>query len=278
LSEPAQHNGPLHSGIPGVVRLPDDEWQFYPSTDLNSNRRLLVRRRTEDLYLWHAHELFSVLIGDEALAGRIQCLFPLRDRFLQAWGLFPEWPLGRYMGIDRAERARRLEVIFGDNPLVIEPSLASIPRNIYAQLRHALIYTHKPLVRGHGDVDLALIQIPWQLPDEHLLPLVCDYIRYLRTGCMVSALLKTGGKGGLLDRRQQELIRIGRYRLFAANRFNLECTKEAASLDVRSDGRIFTRAKRFIDSLSPRRWSLLNKTLSAFIEGVLGNGRDGLSR
>ena len=278
MSELAQNNGPLHSGLPGVVHLPDDDWQFYPSTDPTSTGRLLVRRRMEDLFLWHTHEVFSVLIGDEVRAGRVQCLPSLRNTFHEARTLYPEWPLRRYMSIDCEERRRRIELIFGDIPLVIEPALDAIPPDIYAQLRDALIYTHKPLVRGQGNVDLALIQIPQQLPLEHLLPLVCDYIRYLRTGRMVSTPVKTGGKGGLLDRRQQELIRIGRYRLFAANRFNLECTKEAASLDVRSDGRIFIRAKRFIDSLCPRRWGLLNKTLSAFIEGGLGNGRDGLGR
>jgi hypothetical protein len=273
-----QDNSPLHSGFPGVVRLPDDDWQFYPSTDLDSNRRLLARRRMEDLFLWHMYELFSVLIGDEVRAGQLQCLPSLRDTFSQARSLYPEWPERRYMSIEREERKRRIELIFGGSPLVIEPTLDAIPPDIYERLKHALVFTHKPLVRGQGDVDLALIQIPWQLPLEQLLPLVCDYIRYLRTGRMVSTPVKTGGKGGLIDRRQQELIRIGRYRLFAANRFNLECTKEAALLDIRSDGRIFGRAKRFIDLLYPRRWTLLGSALCAFIAGPFGNGRDGGER
>jgi hypothetical protein len=174
-----ENNNPLHSGIPDVVRLPDDEWQFYPSTDPNSTRRLLVRRRMEDLYLWHTHELFCVLLGEEVRASHVQCLPALRDTFNEAQTLYPEWPDRRYMSIEREERKRRIELIFGDTPLVIEPKLAVIPGDIYERLRHALIYTHRPLIPGQNDVDLLVLQIPWRLPLEHLLPLVCDYIRLL---------------------------------------------------------------------------------------------------
>jgi hypothetical protein len=222
----------------------------------------------EDLYLWNAFELFSVLIGDEVQSGPGQCLPVLRDTFCEARSLYPEWPERRYMSIDREERKRRIEIIFGDVPLAVEPALNDVPPDIYQRLVRALAAGYPPLIRGRSDVDLLLVKVPWNLPPEHLLPLVGDYLRILRAQRPVASPIKTGGPAGLIARRQRELALLGQYRLYRANRFDLERTKLAAHLDIRSSGKSFRAARRFVESLFPRRWDMLNGTLGLYRRGL----------
>ena len=104
----------------------------------------------------------------------------MRNSFYQFWALYPEWLQTAYFSIERTERRRRIELIFGDVPLAVEPTLSEIPLDIYPRLLRAIAAGKPPLIQGRGDVDLILLKVFWNLPLEHTLTLIGDYLRVLR--------------------------------------------------------------------------------------------------
>ena len=75
-------------------------------------------------------------------------------------------------------------------------------------------------------------------------------------------LNKPVGRGEIKYRRERELIRLGEYRLFEANGFDLELTRQAARLPPGKTGRTFYASRKFVESLFPRRWALFNQLLT----------------
>jgi hypothetical protein len=121
---------------PPPAKLPDYIWQLsegaHPSHVLSKSCTL------EDVFIWHHFEAGLTLIHTEVISSGAGAL-PLS---VIAWQglqvfitLFPEWLEKQpYMTIQLTERQRRLELLFGDTPLVVEPFLEEIPLDIYRLL------------------------------------------------------------------------------------------------------------------------------------------------
>jgi hypothetical protein len=229
-----------------------DEWQLWTTP----TRRLVESRELEDMLVWWGYEFASTLIGPEVLRGQIRLSPPAAAELEGFRELFPEWLKSAYLSISRETRRQRLAIIFGDLPLAVEPFLEEIPPDLYRRLCYSKRCGGPALLRGiHAD--LLLIKIPHYLPVEPRTQLVGEYLPKIYPG----RLSKPVGRGGIKYRRERELVRLGEYRLFKANGFNLELTRQAAHLLPGKTGRTFHASRKFVESLFPRRWALFNQLL-----------------
>jgi hypothetical protein len=229
-----------------------DQWQLW--TD--ERRRLVESRILEDLLVWWGYEFGDTLIGAEVRRGQIWLSLPARkelDRFRE---LFPEWLTSTYHSIPRDIRRQRLAVIFGDLPLVIEPSLEEIPPDFYWRLRLAKLWGGPAIICG-THADLLLIKVPHFLPAEARTQLVGEYLQKIYP----RERIKPAGRGGIKYQRERELIRLGEYRLYRACGFDLERTQAAARQLPGKTGRTFQTSRKFVEGLFPRRWALFNQLL-----------------
>ena len=234
------------------MSIPIDRWQLWA----DDRRKLVESRKLEDLLVWWGFEFGDTLIGAEVRRGQIR-LSPSAAAELERFReLFPEWMKSAYHSIPRETRRQRLTVIFGDLPLAVEPFLEEIPSDLYRRLRYSKLCGGPALLRG-TNADLLLIKIPHHLPAEPRTQLVGEYLQKIYPG----GLNKPVGRGGIKYRRERELIRLGEYRLFEANGFNLELTRQAARLHPGKTGRTFHASRKFVESLFPRRWTLFNQLL-----------------
>ena len=237
------------------VRLPDTTWRLFehahPSHVLSKSRTL------EDLFCWHHFEAGLTLIQPEVASGTLS-LSAAALRGLKVFTtLFPEWVARQpYMSIGLMERQRRLELLFGDSPLVLEPSLEELPPDLYHLLVREKLCGGGAMVRGEK-ADLILIKRPHNLPPSLFRTLLWDYLALVDSETALhTTIVKLSGKGSRSARLRYELVLLGKYRIFKANGFSISRTLESAygqDLQVRR-GNSFYAARKLVERWHSNRW------------------------
>jgi hypothetical protein len=122
------------------VRLADTVWKHWEGSEGGApSHKVLYKYPLEDLYIWDVYEVGSTLIGAEFRKSptleRLPSSVSARRTLHYFTELYPEWieeiP---YMSIKPSVRRDRIEMIFSDSWLVLEPFLQEIPPNIYTLL------------------------------------------------------------------------------------------------------------------------------------------------
>lgn len=244
------------------VRLADTAWKLFERGA--PSHKLLYKYPLEDLFVWDLYEVGSILIGAEvrkkATLEDLPISINARCALHYFMEIYPEWIDGDgapYMSLKPNIRRDRIEIIFGDSPLVLEPFLQEIPPNIYTLLALEKLHGGMALVRGIN-ADLLLVKLPHILPNTVLADLLVALLHVWRKTVPTGSVLRLSGKGSRSSRLQHELEMLGQYRLFAANKFNIRHTLQAAFGDVqldRSDS--FYRARSYFKKLLARRWELV---------------------
>ena len=242
--------------------MPDTVWRLFE--DAHPSHRLLQSHLLEDLYLWSRFELGFTLIGAEAASTNNLPLSARATQGLHAFkDLYPEWVKGEpYMSITRASRRDRIDTLFGDSPLALEPGGDEIPHRIYELLMEEKERGGAAFVRG-ANADLILLKLPHLLPNTVLFDLLVPYLNTWRRG-VPNRTIAISGKGGRSSQLRHELIMLGRFRLFRANAFNIGRTLEAAyGPDSRARGDSFYAARAFMNRLLRDRWAISETALCA---------------
>ena len=241
--------------------LPDTVWRLFEGA--HPSHRLLQSHLLEDLFLWSRFELGFTLIGAEAASADN---LPLSARAVHGlhtfMDLYPEWVKGEpYMSIAQTLRRDRIDTLFGDSPLILEPSGNEIPPKLYELLIKEKKRGGAALVRG-TNADLILLKLPHRLPNTVLFDLLIPYLNAWRKSVPSGKEIKISGKGGRSAQLRHELIMLGRFRLFRANAFNIGRTLEAAyGADSRDRGDSFYSARTFMNHLVLNRWAITETVL-----------------
>jgi hypothetical protein len=245
-----------------VVRLPVSVWCL-----AEQGKQLIRSRWLEDLFVWNRYELGSTLVGPEIRQTRSFGELPLSTRarrgleaFIQ---LYPEWMIAQpYLSIKQRERRERIDKIFGDNPLVLEPRLEEIPSNLYQLLETVIREGYAPVLRGYG-ADLVLLKLPHFLPNSMQVDSFARLLDSWRKSLPTGKEFRLSGRGSRASQLRYELELVGKYRLFKANGFNIGSTMEAAyGLDSRKRPDLFYKARVYISRLLKVRWQLAERAFS----------------
>jgi hypothetical protein len=245
-----------------VVRLPVSVWLL-----VERGKQLIRSRLLEDLFLWNRYELGATLIGPEVRQAISFGELPLSPRararlevFLQ---LYPEWIVPQsYLSIKQSDRRERIEKIFGDNPLVLEPRMEEIPPDLYQRFQRVILQGCSPVLRGDS-ADLILLKLPHNLPNSMQVDFFGRLLGSWRKSLPVGKEFRLSGRGSRASQLRYELELVGKYRLFQANSFDIHKTLEAArGLDNRKRGDSFYRARTYISRLLPMRWQLAEQSFS----------------
>jgi hypothetical protein len=172
------------------------------------------------------------------------------------------------MSIPLVERQRRLELIFGDLPLAVEPFLEEIPPNLYQLLLRSKAQGGAAVVRGEK-ADLVLVKKPHNLPLPLFRLLLSEYLGLLEENTPAPRTKK--GKGSRAAQLRYELVLLGKYRVFKANGFDIRCTLEAAyGPEGRVRGDSFYDARKLVEYWYANRWTDAEQTLQSLASGVSG--------
>jgi hypothetical protein len=119
--------------MPTPVGLADTVWKLWEGGA--PSHKLLYKYPLEDLYIWNVYEVGSTLVGADVRKKPTLADLPIpmnARRALHSFlEIYPEWLEGTpYMALKPSVRRDRIEMIFGDSPLVLEPLLREIPANI----------------------------------------------------------------------------------------------------------------------------------------------------
>jgi hypothetical protein len=256
------------------VRLPDTVWRLlvggHPTHKLSPSRTL------QDLYVWNRYEIGATLLLPE-LVRRVGPL-PLSEEARQGLEVFirlyPEWfRLHPYMSIPLSERERRLEFIYGDLPMALEPWIDEIPPNLSRLIKREQLKGRMPILRGLK-MDLWVLKAPHPqilpLPMfKELLLAYADKWYATLSGEESKSALKLSGRGSLSARLRYQLIMLGRYRLFRANDWDIYRAVIAASAKdkiIKKD--LFYSARKFVERLFPRRWLEAEAAFQSLAYGV----------
>jgi hypothetical protein len=135
------------------VKLADPVWKLWEGGA--PTHKLLYKYPLEDLYLWNVYEVGSTLIGAEVREKSTLADLPIsmnaRRALYSFLEIYPEWIEGDgapYMSLKPSVRRDRIEMIFGDSPLVLEPLLQEIPANIYTLFALEKLHGGMALVAG----------------------------------------------------------------------------------------------------------------------------------
>jgi hypothetical protein len=242
------------------VRLADTVWKLYEKGA--PSHRLLHSCPLEDLYIWNVYEVGATLIGAEVRKNPTLKQLPISASAMRGLHyfteLYPEWIAGKpYMSLKPNIRRARTEMLFGDSPLALEPLLQEIPPNIYTLLAQEKLRGGMPLVRGMN-ADLLLVKLPHSFPNSVLADLLVGLLHFWRKTVPAGSVLRLSGRGSRSSRLRHELEMLGRFRLFAANKFDIHRTLQAACGDARFDrSDDFYRARTYFKKLLVRRWELV---------------------
>lgn len=253
------------------VRLPDTAWRL--SEGAHPSHILVKSRRLEDLFCWHHFEAGLTLIHSEVIssAGALPLSVTARQG-LQVFGiLFPEWRERQpYMAIRLVERQRRLELLFGDLPLAVEPFLEEIPPDLYRLLVREKMRGFGAVARGEK-ADLVLIKRPHNLPPALYRALLWDYLSLDEHELIPrTETIKLSGKGSRSAQLRHELVLLGKYRIFKANNFSISRTLEAAyGPDGQVRGDSFYVARKLVERWYARRWTDAEQTFGSLASMVI---------
>jgi hypothetical protein len=163
------------------------------------------------------------------------------------------------MSISREERERRLGLIYGDLPMVLEPWIDEIPPNLSRLIRREQLMGRMPIVRG-ANMDLWVLKaphpriLPLSMFKELLLAYADKWYETLSPQAR-QPTLKLSGRGSRSALLRYQLELLGRFRLLRANDFDVWRAVVAASRkDQLVTKNLFYRARRFLDRLFARRW------------------------
>jgi hypothetical protein len=218
----------------------------------------------EDLYTWNVFEVGATLIWAEVRKSptfeRLPISVNARRALHYFLEIYPEWieaDATPYMSLKSSARRDRIEIIFSDSPLVLEPFLQEIPPNIYTLLALEKLSGGMSLVRG-TNADLLLVKLPHNLPNTVLADLLIALLHVWRKTVPSGSMLRLSGRGSRSSRLRHELVMLGHYRLFEANQFDIRRTLQAAYGDVQMDrSDSFYRARSYFKKLLARRWELV---------------------
>jgi hypothetical protein len=243
-------------------KISEEKWQLDEGYSINA---LSSKRESRDRLLWHHYELGFTLVGTHIRAivqGAGIDAAPYNDLPLSAdarrglkyfLGLFPEWLKEMpYMAIKLPEREKRLDLLFQDDHLALEPTGKELLDGFY-QLLLTKKCRGEPLVIPGIDGDIFIYKRPWVVPLKNIFPLIQDSMtRFYKSSERNAAKIKSRRKSRS-KQLQKELRYCGRYRLLEAYRFNVA---EALRASGGKADDLFYDARRFMEHLLQKRWEL----------------------